>query len=295
MPRLILVLIALFALALPTHAGPETADEVRARRALRQLEENDRNKAREDLARTYEELPEVDPALIEDYTEMLDIIADPSMEGRVPGSRGIEDAAQYIESHLKALGLTPAFTLIETPNDKTDNEDQTDSTDETQDPTPFTSFRQQLQMGSQTAATTERLSFGDTTFEPGPDFSPLAYSGSATVHAPLAFVGYAIVSGPNNYLGFETSESIEGKIALALNYEPMNDDGSPLWREEKWSHNARLTYKVAALERRGAAAVIIVSPPNAQDDRVRLLETSNPPPPHPHAWANKPDPSSISP
>ncbi|MBL4697330.1 MAG: M28 family peptidase [Phycisphaerales bacterium] len=264
----ILILTILFSLALPAAAttsssslGPETADEVRARRAQRQLEENERNQEREELARVYDELPEIDPALIEDYTTMLDIIADPSMEGRVPGSRGIEDAAQYIESHLTTLGLTPAF-----PAEASDIDGPASDLF-------FQSFRQQMQMGSQTAATTELLSVGDTTYTAGPDFSPLAYSGSATVNAPVAFVGYAIVSGPNNYLGFETSESIQDKIALVLNYEPMNDDGSSQWRDGKWSHNARLTYKVTALERRGAAAVIIVSPPNAQDDKVGLLET----------------------
>jgi hypothetical protein len=246
-------------------AGPETADDVRKRRAQRQLEENERNQAREAIARDLGEMPVIDNSLVLSFESMLDIIADPSMEGRAPGSRGIEDAADYIEAHLIDLGLTPAFPSTETVLDT--------ELDQSQVITPFASFRQSMQMGSQTAATTEALTVGSTSFQPGPDFSPLAYSGSASVTAPVAFVGYAIVSGPNNYLGFETSETIQDKVALVLNYEPMNEDGSSQWREEKWSHNARLTYKVTALERRGAAAVIIVSPPNAIDDRVNLLET----------------------
>lgn len=265
MLKLIATLTILFSISISALAGPETAAEVRERRAKQQLEDNKRNQEREALSRELGDMPEIDPSLVEDFTTMLDIIADPSMEGRVPGSRGIEDAATYIESHLIALGLTPAFPSIETVLDT--------GLDSTEITTPFDSFRQQMQMGSKTAATTETLTVGDTTFNPGPDFSPLAYSGSASVTAPVAFVGYAIVSGPNNYLGFETSETIKDKIALVLNYEPMNDQGSSQWREDKWSHNARLTYKVAALERRGAAAVIIVSPPNAIDDRVDLLET----------------------
>lgn len=265
MLKLIATLTILFSLTLPATAGPETAAQVRERRAKQQLEDNKRNQAREALSRELGDMPEIDQTLVENFASMLDIIADPSMEGRAPGSRGIEDAADYIESHLKALGLTPAFPTTETVLDT--------ELDQTEVITPNASFRQNMQMGSQTAATTESLTVGTTTFEPGPDFSPLAYSGSASVSAPVAFVGYAIVSGPNNYLGFETSETIQDKVALVLNYEPMNDDGSSQWREEKWSHNARLTYKVTALERRGAAAVIIVSPPNAIDDRVDLLET----------------------
>lgn len=261
MHKLALTLALLATTPLLANPGPETADEVRKRRAQRQLEKNERNQAREAKSREMGDLPDIDPALVEDFATMLDIIADPSMEGRIPGSRGIEDAAQYIESHLINLGLTPAFPTIENTDD------------ESEVVTHFSSFRQPMQMGSHTAAVSESLQVGDTVFKAGPDYSPLAYSGSASVDAPVVFVGYGIVSGPNSYLGFETSESIEDKIALVLNYEPMNDDGSSQWRDEKWSHNSRLTYKVTALERRGAAAVIIVSPPNAIDPRVDLLET----------------------
>ena len=252
------------------HMGPETADEVRARRAQRQLENNKRKQARDEQAQELGELPEIDPALVEDYTQMIATLADPAMEGRVPGSQGIENAALFIESQLTELGLTPAFPDTD-PDIELDEEDGDENADSAAD--PFATFRQYMQMGSTTAATTQELIIADKAFTPSDDFSPLAYSGSGQVTAPVSFVGYAIVSGPQNYLGFETTESVEGRIALCLNYEPMDDDGHSLWREEKWSHNARLSYKIKALERRGAAAVIIVSPPQADDPRVDLLET----------------------
>jgi peptidase M28-like protein/PDZ domain-containing protein len=261
MLRIILFLAILFASPLSALAGPETAAQVRERRAKQKLEENARNQERQALSRELGEMPEIDPALVDDYTEMLDIIADQSMEGRSPGSQGIEEAAKYIESQLTALGLVPAFATTE------------ESADGTEVITKNATFRQQMQMGTHTAATTETLIIADKHFEPGIDFSLLAYSGSASVTAPVTFAGYAIVSGPNNYLGFETNETVKDRIALVLNYEPMNDDGSSQWRDEDWSHNARLTYKITALERRGAAAVILVSPPNAKDDRAHILET----------------------
>jgi Peptidase family M28/PDZ domain len=255
-------LFAPLSVSTAANVGPETADQVRERRAKQQLEKNRRKQERDALARELGDMPEIDSTLVEDYTQMLEVIADPSMEGRVPGSHGIEEAAKYIESQLEALGLTPAFPTTE------------EAADGTEVITKNTTFRQQLQMGSQTAATTQILTVGDTSLTAGQDFSPLAYSGSATISAPVTFAGYAIVSGPNNYLGFETSETVEDRIALVLNYEPMDEEGNSLWRDGgKWSHNARLTYKITALQRRGAAAVIIVSPPNAHDDRVDLLET----------------------
>lgn len=231
--------------------GPETADDIRRQRAQRQLEENRRAQEREAAKLTQEDLPPIDQALVAEYTEMLQTIASPEMEGRAPGSKGIEKAATYIQDHIIELGLEPAFA------DENNN----------------STFRQPLQMGTHTTATSVNLAFADNTYTSFDEVSPLAYSGSDTVTAPVVFAGYAIVSGPNNYLGFETNESVEDKIVLVLNYEPMNDDGTSQWRGNGWSHNSRLTYKVTALERRGAAGVIIVNPPNAVDDRVDVLES----------------------
>ncbi len=247
---------------LSTTRGPETAEQVRKRRAQRMLEENQRKQDRDARARELGPMPDIDPALVADYTEMIAYLADPSREGRAPGSRGIEEAAAYIETQLRDLGLTPAFPETATAADG-----------QTQVITPRATFRQPMRMGAQTAATTQQLTVGETNFTPGADFSPLAFSGSAAVTAPVSFVGYAIVSGPGNYLGFETDRTIEGRIALCLNYEPMDEHGDSLWGKDDWSHNARLTYKVSALQRRGAAGVIIVSPPTANDDRAHILET----------------------
>lgn len=254
-PRLLInsALVALIFSTPTLHAltQPDTADDIRRARAQRQLEENRRaqERAAEDI--TPADLPPMDPALVTEFTDMLQIIASPEMEGRVPGSQGIEKAATYIQDHLIELGLTPAFTA--------DDETQT--------------YRQPMQMGTHTAATSVNLSFADTAYATFDEVSPLAYSGSAAVTAPVVFAGYGIVSGPNNYLGFETNETVEDKIAIVLNYEPMKSDGTSQWKDEGWSHNSRLTYKVTALDRRGAAAVIIVNPPSAIDDRVDVLES----------------------
>jgi hypothetical protein len=256
-PRLVInaALVGLFisspALLAVTQSQPDTADDVRRKRAQRQLEENRRAQEREAEDVTYADMPPMDPALVEQFDAMLAIIADPEMEGRVPGSQGIEKAADYIQEQVVELGLVPAFT------------------GETGD----ASYRQPMQMGTHTAATSVTVAFGDASHTDFDDASPLAYSGSETATAPVVFTGFGIVSGPNNYLGFETNETVEDKIAIVLNYEPMTPEGDSQWKDEGWSHNARLTYKVTALDRRGAAGVIIVNPPNAQDNRVDVLES----------------------
>lgn len=245
--------------AIASIAQPDTADDIRRKRAQRQLDENRRAQEREAEDITPEDLPPMDPALVKQFDEMLAVIASPEMEGRVPGSQGIEKAADYIQAHLEELGLTPAF--IKDMDHGGSSEDMPNH------------FRQSMQMGTHTSATGVTLAFGDASYTDIDEVSPLAYSGSDKVNAPVVFAGYAIVSGPNSYLGFETSESVEDKIAIVLNYEPMNEDGSSQWKDEGWTHNSRLTYKVTALDRRGAAGVIIVNPPSAMDDRVDVLES----------------------
>lgn len=245
--------------AIASIAQPDTAEDVRRKRAQRQLDENRRAQEREAEKITADDLPPMDPALIKQFDEMLAVIASPEMEGRVPGSQGIEKAADYIQQHLEELGLRPAFIKDTDLNGSVDDLPN--------------HYRQPMQMGKHTAATGVSIAFDDTAYTDFDDASPLAFSGSDSATASVVFAGYGIVSGPNNYLGFETTESVEDKIAIVLNYEPMNEDGSSQWREEGWSHNSRLTYKVTALDRRGAAGVIIVNPPGANDDRVDVLET----------------------
>ncbi len=237
---------------------PETARELRKQRAQRNLEENKKNLQRK--ARDAE-LPEMDALVIEDYTRMIEYIGDAQREGRAPGTQGIKDAAAFIENELTQLGLEPAFSVVETTDD------------EVEIITKHASYRQAVPIGYALIAAVQTMSVnGDALIEER-DFAPLAYSGSTDVEGEVVFTGYSIVSGPGSYLGFGNSENFDGKIAMCLKYEPMDEDGNSLWREDGWSHHSRLTYKISALERRGAEAVLIVSVDDANDNNAGMLDT----------------------
>ena len=238
--------------------GPETARELRKQRAEKKLQSNKRNLER--LARDAE-LPEVDATMLSEYTRMVDYIGDPAREGRVPGSQGSEDAAVFIENEFKAIGLSPAFDLLET------------TADDTEIVTKFATYRQSMPMGSSQAATTQTLSINGIDLKAGEDFAPLAYSGSTSATGKVVFTGYAVVSGPDGYMSFGPNENLKDKVALCLKYEPMDGHGNSLWKDEGWSHHSRLTYKISALERRGASAVLIVAPDGANDVSAGLLDT----------------------
>lgn len=253
-----LVLSAAILPALTTQ--PERSpEEVRADRARSRLGDNP--PALDRAAAEPRELPPVDPALIDFYRATVIELADPAYEGRAPGSLGIEKAAQYIEAHFRTLGLQPAFATSEL------------AADGTEVLTPRSTFRQPFSVGQETRAVTTEMAVDTEPLTHGLDFSVLAYSGSGEVTAEVAFAGYAIVSGPRGYLGFDPSTRFDGKVVLAIAYEPMNEDGSSQWQEEGFSHHAQMTHKASALIRRGASAVLIVKPPHAQDERVELLET----------------------
>lgn len=241
-------------------AQPErTPEEVRADRARNRLSENP--PALERAAAEPRELPPVDPALIDFYRAAVTELADPAYEGRAPGSRGIDKAAEYLEAHFRALALQPAFATSEL------------AADGTEVLTPRSTFRQPFSVGQETRADTATMAVDAEPLTHGLDFSVLAYSGSGEVTAEVAFAGYAIVSGPGGYLGFDPNTRFDGKAVLAIAYEPMNEDGSSQWQEEGFSHHAQMTHKASALIRRGASAVLIVKPPHAQDERAALLET----------------------
>ncbi len=262
----ILIAASLQAPAWSIAHGPETARELRKQRAQKNLDSNRRNLDR--LARDAD-LPAVDEVLHDEYIRLINYLSDPAREGRVPGSQGIEDAAVFIEQELGKIGLVPAFDLTEI------------SVDDVEIITANSSYRQPMPMGTSKSATTQTLLVNDVELDAGVDFSPLAYSGSTTASGEVVFAGYAIVSGQDSYMGFGPNEDLDGKIALCLKFEPMDEEGNSLWKDGRWSHHSRLTYKISALERRGASAVLIVSPESANDPTAGILDTidSTSPPP----------------
>lgn len=262
----VLLLATLQAPAWSVVFGPETARELRRQRAERNLKANERNlerKARDAV------MPEIDAMVLEDYTRMLNYIGDPAREGRAPGSQGIEDAAVFIENEFESVGLVPAFDLVEL------------AADDSEAITPNATFRQPMSMGSSLSAATQMLSINGNELIADEDFSAVAFSGSTSASGEVVFAGYAVVSGPNGYMGFGPNENFDGKIAMCMKYEPMDANGNSKWNDDGWSHHARLTYKISALERRGAEAVLIVSPDFANDPAAGNLDTmaSTSPPP----------------
>ena len=149
--------------------------------------------------------PTVEAALNEIRPEAIDhhirVLADDSLEGRAPGTRGFSGAAQYVETSLSALGLDPAGI---------------DGT--YQQPVPLREslvIEEESGMRISSPSGVEELEYG-VDFYLSPD--PLRETVSVS-EAAVAFVGYG-VSAPG--LGYDDYANIdvEGKIVAYLTGAP---------------------------------------------------------------------------
>lgn len=203
--------------------------------------------------------------LTREYQSDVGFLANPFMEGRGPGTRGNKIAAEFVEARFRELGLAPGIS----PRVWT----QVRSTD-----TPPGEFVQGFEAGKNVRC--PKLEVGDDTkLAPTCDAVALGFSGSAKLSAPLVFVGYSIQAGgpDKSYNSFAETDDLTGKIAVMLRFEPMNADGKSRWRNPSdgpWTVAAGLSAKIQETLKRGAAGVIIVNTPGADDPRVNKTETT---------------------
>jgi len=188
------------------------------------------------------------------WYQHVQTLSNPWFEGRQPGSRGGELTLNYIQWHMDQIGLEPAFD---------------DGSIEPDNPwrQPF-SFNH----GRSLVLKRQSASVGRTSLTGGEDFNALAISGSGEVTAPVTFAGYAIEEGPDGYSSFGDRDSLKGRIAIMLRYEPLDEDGHSRWADEggSFSPNAGIRSKFQSLIDRGVVGVVLVTPPDAVDGKHDL-------------------------
>lgn len=206
-----------------------------------------------------------DPA-VQAFNEHLVILASPWMEGRLPGTRGMERAMEYMEDQFIKAGLEPAFQ----PKDGSAK-----------------TYRQPFSLGGKREVAEQAIALksasGETKLEADTDFKLTSLGKSGTAEGAVCFVGYGIEDGPDGYSSFgqesaaaDTSNSLEGKIAFVFRFEPMDENGNSRWNggSEGWSGRAGFAGKIGAVAKRKPAAIIVVNTPGANDPRIDSLSTS---------------------
>ncbi|MDP6980927.1 MAG: M28 family peptidase [Myxococcota bacterium] len=111
------------------------------------------------------------------------------------------------------------------------------------------------------------------------EFMPFGFSSSASFSGEVVFVGYGIVaefagkpdSGedatPFRYDDYDGVD-LEGRIALAMRYEPRENDPDSPFDGKRPSRFSDLRYKALKAREAGATALVFVSPPGDDEDRL---------------------------
>ena len=189
-------------------------------------------------------------------------LSNPWFEGRAPGVRGNDLAAEYLEFWMKDMGLEPAFPAVGadgvTPKDG-----------------DWTSYMQEFALtGGAPKVEGSQLAFEGKDLERGEDYAVLGISGSTKVEAPVTFVGYGIEKGEGGYSSYEEGTDLKGRIAMVMRYEPLDDRGRSKWASRRFSEFANMTDKINAIVDRGAAGIILVAPPGVRDGKTALEDVS---------------------
>ena len=179
-----------------------------------------------------------------DLRDEVGFLASDERQGRMTGSAGAKQAADYIADRLEKAQLKPAG----------DNN----------------TFFQKFEFNSGVKVLKEKneLVLGGTTtskplrFEVEKDFTPLSFTENQTVDGEIVFAGYGLsvpgkgAEGYDSYAGVD----VKNKIALVLRYVPEGVDPK---RRQELNRYAGLRYKAMLAREHGAKAVLFVTGPNS--------------------------------
>ena len=177
----------------------------------------------------------IDPEKIRAHVKFL---ASDLLEGRGPGKRGAELAAEYIATEFALSGLKPAgdngsfFQKVPLYAVHTDE--------------AATSFSLVPKTGAPI-----KLTYGS-------DFVTKDERGqaSADIDAPIVFVGYGIDAPEYKWDDYKGVD-VKGKVLLVIVNEPPSDDEA-FFKGKTMTYYGRWTYKYEEAARHGAAGVLII-------------------------------------
>lgn len=174
--------------------------------------------------------------------ETLSYLAADEREGRGIGTKGLEEAAEFLAKEFREIGL------------KTDLVDGT----------PFQPF--DVNVSSELGAkenNTLRIVSSEKPDEAkelllGKDFQPLALGGSGKFDAPLVFVGYGITAPKLEYDEY-AGPDVKGKMVVILRKEPQQNNPHSVFDGTRPSQHALFSRKVSNAYQQGAAGVILIN------------------------------------
>ncbi|MBK6765440.1 MAG: M20/M25/M40 family metallo-hydrolase [bacterium] len=173
-------------------------------------------------------------------------LADDLREGRGIGTKGLDDAASYIEAQFKAIGLQPAFG---------------------------DSYFQEFEMGwGFTLGENNSLTYKDQKIDTQTGIMPLGFSAAGEANGKVMFVGYGITAPEYEYDDY-TDVDVNGAIVLCMRKEPGEFDSTSKFEGLNSTLHSTLRTKASNAKQHGAVAMLIVDGPlYADTTQVEQLE-----------------------
>ena len=171
----------------------------------------------------------------------VETLASPALEGRLAGSPGEKQAADYLVKELQRLGAKPL------PG-------QADYR------LPFNFTAGSKDGGS--SLTVTRDGAPARTFDGRDAVLALSYSDNGEVSGPVVFAGYGLVTPPSQSFSYDSYQGLDvkDKIVVVLRYFPEDADQQTRAAVARYSD---LRYKAQAARQRGAKALVVITGPRS--------------------------------
>ncbi len=185
--------------------------------------------------------PEITANEILDHIKYL---SDDKREGRFPGSKGSQEAIEYIVNHFKKDGLEPAGSngFLQ----------------------PF-EFIVGIDYGE-----VNQLEIDGTTYEKGIDYIPLEFSSSSAVESDIVFSGYGFSIDDSIQWNDYANSDVEGKWVLVFIDGPDSD--SP---HSDFAKHTPLRKKAMLARDNNAAGILFVNQAGDDDKLIPLKHSPN--------------------
>jgi len=220
--------------------------------------------------------PADDPAVRGRFKEAVEWLAAPEREGRGPGTKGVEQAADWVAEQLAAIGLETVVGAA--PGSGPGQPVGTPAAT-----TPFQRFAMTLdaKLGPAAANTAELVGPPGEDGTPrtiplslGKDFTPLAEGGSGRFDLPLVFAGYGITAPAEHYDDYAAlaaagnGVSAKGAGVVVLRQEPQKDNPHSVFDGNQASQYAALSRKVANASEHEVGGIVFCNDADADGDTL---------------------------
>jgi hypothetical protein len=180
-------------------------------------------------------------AIVARVAEDIRYLSSDELEGRGPGTKGLEKAAEYIRQRFESLGL--------------------------QGPAEDGAFMRPFEISVDTEVRAEQTSLvlrgpdgEELKLKLAEDYQPLATGGSGKAKAPVVFAGYGISAPKLEYDDYQDAD-VQGKVLLVIRREPQQDDPQSVFDGKKVTSHSYIRTKLRVAKQNKASAVLLVNDP----------------------------------